>query len=308
MGTFFYFILRIMLACCFGREHGDAKTVSCPFLANQDERKKFEKRCRNVCIEGHPDQEDMKKKLTSYFKEADIDNSGTIEDNEFDTLIEYTAEDARRLGFVPSLETLFNGDIDKIMKYRQQTKEAMQDKKGVITLDSYTKWTLSHIKDKVINSLDKNKKLSENEARQEAADFVKKFKDTLDKKSSWDNALRTYKDMFRNAAEPFTDKYKKTQRGLSRAKFNVMIEIFAEKPRVLGLVPKMTDLYSSSKQLHDERNKLFDTISGNEEFMTYEQFNHWLKDHLTEKVNGTKTEKKVEKKEATKKEDEKKTE
>jgi len=264
-------------------------TTECKDLPSQEDRDKFETKCRNVCIEGHPDREQMISHLKRYFKLADKDGNGTIEENEFDTLIEYTAEDARRHGFVPSLEVLFDGKIDKILEFRKKNFKAMQatsgEKKGQITIDSYINWTLNHIKRKVCEDLDnpKNRKTEEG-ARMEATDFVKGFKKVVNGSSSWENALKDYKSMFEDACEDFTDKSGKKTRGLKFAKFNVMIEIFAEKPRVLGLVPKMTDLYHSSEELLSEREKLFKKISGGQSHMTYEQFNKWLVAHLQEKI------------------------
>jgi hypothetical protein len=48
------------------------------------------------------------------FIKADKNQNGEIERDEFDTLIEFTAEDVRSSGFVPLMTEIFSNDINKM--------------------------------------------------------------------------------------------------------------------------------------------------------------------------------------------------
>lgn len=284
-----------MHACCFRRDGKGGNVFGLSEqkdLPTQEDRDSFETKCRNVCIKDHPDQTNFKKRLEYYFQQADKDHSNTIEREEFDTLVEYTAEDARRHGFVPSLQQLYDGDVQKIMDTRNKLFEDMKatagPQKGQITMDSYKNWALDHVRSKVIDKLDTEKHMTEEEAREAATKLVKEYKGCVSS-NSWDKSLEQFKDMFERASSQFKDSYGNEQSGLEFDRFNVMIEIFAETPRVLGLVPKMTNLYKSADEMLSARKSLFTKITGGQVHMTYDQFRKWLIAHLTEKVSKIKT-------------------
>merc|ERR1712029_199108 len=122
MGHNLIYIIRIMHACCFRRDGKGGNVFGLSEqkdLPTQEDRDSFETKCRNVCIKDHPDQTNFKKRLEYYFQQADKDHSNTIEREEFDTLVEYTAEDARRHGFVPSLQQLYDGDVQNYGHQKQ---------------------------------------------------------------------------------------------------------------------------------------------------------------------------------------------
>jgi len=244
--------------------------VHCPFMADEEERAAFETKVRNICIPDHPDRHALLKQLQCYFEASDENNDQEIQREEFDTLIEYTAEEARRNGFVPTLQTMFGGDINKVIQFRNKTFEEMKGPEGKITLSSYQNWTIKHIRSKVEGMQGK----TAFDTNTEATTFVTKLKEAQTTKN-WDAALEEYKSMFNKAGS-----------GIDKDQWIVMIEVFAETPRVMGLVPKMTDTYKSSEEMREERLKLFNKITEGAEKMTYNQFKAWLVEHLAEKLKA----------------------
>merc|ERR1739845_337150 len=173
-----------------------ASGVKCPYIAENPERLEFEARVRNICIPDHPDREALKKKLQYYFKQSAEKSEEEIAREEFDTLIEYTAEDARRNGFVPTLQEMFNGDLNKVKAHRDNLFDEMKDGGDKIDLEKYQEWTLKHIRGKV----EQMKVKPASETEQEATAFVKKLK-SAQKNNTWDSALREYKEMFQRSGE-----------------------------------------------------------------------------------------------------------
>jgi len=140
-----------MLSCCGTRGKTEFSTegVKCPHLATEKERIAFETRVRNICIPDHPDRKQLQKDLAAIFKASDENNDEEIQREEFDTLVEYTAEEPRRHGFVPTLATMFSGNLAKIKEHRDALFEAMKGDSDKLTYEKYEEWTLEHIKQKV---------------------------------------------------------------------------------------------------------------------------------------------------------------
>lgn len=267
-----------MFSCCTSRSDGlfKASGVSCPYMVDQDERIEFEKRVRNICIPDHPDREALEKQLKCYFEASDENNDEEIQREEFDTLIEYTAEEPRRNGFVPSLATMFQGDLKKVKKHRDDLFEEMKGEGEKIDFEAYKDWTFKHIAKKVL----KMKVTPASQTQNEATEFVSKLK-KAQMWGTWDSALKPYKDMFMNCG---VNVQGKNEKGIAKEQWGILIEVFAETPRIMGLVPKMTDTYKSSEEMRTERNLLFDKITNNQDMMTYTDFKAWLIAHLKEKL------------------------
>jgi len=122
---------------------------------------------------------------------------------------------------------------------------------------------------------------SADKCQQEAAEFVHKLKQGK-AHDEWDKALREYKEMFERSGDIIDET--RGDFGIKKESWNVLISMFAETPRVLGLVPQMKDTYKSSEEMRTQRDKLFDRITGNKEYMTYKTFKTWLVKHLEEKL------------------------
>merc|ERR1712048_995186 len=125
-----------------------------------------------------------------------------------------------------------------------------------------------------------------NSAKDEAHKLVNQLRDAQ-KSGRWDKVLKPYRDMFNRSVE---------RGGIDKPKFDRLVELFAEKPRVLGLVPAMTDLYENDVQkMNSGREEIFSEIFNinNKEpvevdfkadVITWDQFQTWLIAHLKKKL------------------------
>jgi len=269
-----------MISCCGQRDNKPefiTEGVKCPYMATEKERVAFETKVRNICIPDHPDRKQLQKDLATIFKNSDVNNDEEIQREEFDTLVEYTAEEPRRCGFVPTLTQMFSGNLTKVKEHRDALFEAMKGGEDKLNYEKYEEWTLTHIRGKVENMRFKN----EAKVQQEAADFVHKLKKAK-QTGEWDKALREYKDMFERSGEIIDEAAGNF--GIKKENWGILVEMFAETPRLMGLVPQMKDTYKSSDEMKTQRDKLFEKITGGKDYMTYKTFKDWLVVHLKEKL------------------------
>lgn len=87
--------------------------------------------------------------LFNNFVLADKDAKGAVTAEQFDYLVEMSADAPRSLGLAPKTSEMFSGDAERLAARTQLFKSMDKDGGGTITFDEYLEYTMGHIAGKV---------------------------------------------------------------------------------------------------------------------------------------------------------------
>jgi len=219
--------------------------------------------------------------LCDCFMDADADRDGFVNSEEFDFLCEKAAALPRRFGLAPSWRDLYSTVEGRQAARRELFKKVDSSKRGTIGMDDWIQYSFKHIGEKV--------KTMHKETL-DFGDLPKSGKDkflaflktaTSDKKSREHTEL--YQFLFNNFV--FADKEAKG--AVTAEQFDYLVELSANAPRVLGLAPKSTEMFSSDAERLTSRKKLFAIMDKDHGgTITFDEYLSYTMSHIAEKVKG----------------------
>merc|ERR1712014_39010 len=96
--------------------------------------------------------------LFNNFVKADKEAKGAVTAEQFDYLVELSADAPRSLGLAPKSTDMFKSDAERLASRKRLFQGMDKDGGGTITFDEYLDYTIKHIAEKVQGADDKSSK------------------------------------------------------------------------------------------------------------------------------------------------------
>lgn len=193
--------------------------------------------------------------LFKNFVIADTDQKGRVTFEQFDQLVELSADAPRSLGLAPSTEDMFSNDEARTIARKELFDGMDTDGSGTVSFDKYLTYTLDHIKEKVNSELAETPVFAAEDWKTTASAFAPWVRMAVtDKGSSERQELYTF------LTDSFMDADADRDGFVNMEEFDFLCEKAAALPRRFGLAPSWQDLYGNVEGRFEARMKLFKTI------------------------------------------------
>jgi len=193
--------------------------------------------------------------LFKNFVIADTDQKGSVTFEQFDHLVELSANAPRSLGLAPPTDQMFKSTGERRAARKKLFDGMDSDKGGTISFDEYLKYTLEHIAGKV-----------ESKDAEEAVFAVPAWQTTASAFGPWVRAAierqgsQERRELYTFLCDCFMDADADRDGFVSSEEFDFLCEKAAALPRRFGLAPNWRDLYGTVEGRQAARGELFKKV------------------------------------------------
>lgn len=218
--------------------------------------------------------------LLKVFTDADNDSDGCINVDEFTGLIDIAAKLPRHLGFAPSKDETFKGDVELMKKVRAKEFSTMDiNKDGTITFNEFLSYVRRHIAEKLELINQKSDTLYK-----EMPDMGKDEFHTFLINALNDPKGKESKIFYYHLLKVFTEADLDHDGTINVDEFSGLIDRAAALPRKLGFAPTKEDQFKGDKELMKKvRADEFATMDFNKDGnITFNEFLAYTRKHVKE--------------------------
>jgi len=193
--------------------------------------------------------------LFKNFVLADTDQKGSVNFDQFDHLVELSANAPRSLGLAPPTEQMFRSTGER-RAARKKLFESMDfDKGGTISFDEYLKYTVNHIAEKVRSKDAEEPVFSTPKWQTTASAFAPWVRRAMEVPRSEER-----RELYAFLSDCFMDADADRDGFVNSEEFDFLCEKAAALPRRFGLAPSWRDLYSTVEARQAARRELFKKV------------------------------------------------
>jgi len=220
--------------------------------------------------------------LFKNFVLADTDQKGSVTFDQFDHLVELSANAPRQLGLAPTTEQMFRSTGERRAARKKLFDSMDADAGGTISFDEYLKYTIVHIAEKV-----KSKDAAEPVAvtakwQTNASSFAPWVRAAVEKPRSQER-----RELYTFLTDCFMDADADRDGFVNGEEFDFLCEKAAALPRRFGLAPSWRDQYGTVEARQVGRQELFKKIdSSHRGTIGMDDWIQYAFQHVAEKVKG----------------------
>lgn len=191
--------------------------------------------------------------LFKNFVLADSDQKGSVTFQQFDLLVELSANAPRSLDLAPPTEKMFKSAGARRAARKKLFDSMDSDKGGTVSFDEYLKYTIDHIAEKVSN------------ASEEPVFAAPKWQTTASAFAPWvrkaiEPRSEERRELYTFLSDCFMDADADRDGFVNSEEFDFLCEKAAALPRRFGLAPSWRDLYSTVEGRQAARRELFKKV------------------------------------------------
>lgn len=192
--------------------------------------------------------------LFKNFVLADTDQKGMVTFDQFDYLVEISANAPRCLGLAPTTEEMFSSVEDRKIKRRELFDSMDEDGGGTLSFDEFLAYTLDHIREKVNSELAAEPVFNMEDWSTTASAFAPWVRKAVSEKGD------ERKELYSFLVSSFMDADADRDGFVNLEEFDFLCEKAAGLPRRFGLAPSWQDIYGDLKGRIEGRTVLFHKV------------------------------------------------
>jgi len=220
--------------------------------------------------------------LLKNFVIADTDQKGRVTFEQFDKLVELSANAPRSLGLAPPTEDMFKSSSERRAARKKLFDSMDADKGGSISFDEYLKYTVGHIAEKVTSKDAAEPVFTTPKWQTTASDFGLWVRTAMEKTTSLER-----QELYTFLTDCFMDADADRDGFVNSDEFDFLVEKAAALPRRFGLAPAWNDQYGSMEARRAGRKELFKKVdSTNRGTIGIDDWIQYAFRHISEKVRG----------------------
>mmetsp|Transcript_78606 Transcript_78606/g.244111 ORF Transcript_78606/g.244111 Transcript_78606/m.244111 type:complete len:589 (+) Transcript_78606:184-1950(+) len=231
--------------------------------------------------------------LQQSFSKVDSDQDGRIAYAEFDTLVNITAAEPRRLGFAPSIEESYKSQVDKIEGRQKMFKQMDVGNTGFIGFDAFLSFMYTHISNKVKDIEKQNNYKACQctfvpEQPDRTADVMPMDKESFvvfTKRAASDREGPEYATLYRFLLRCFNEADTDFDGKVMPNDFDTLVERAAVLPRMFGFAPTSQEMFKSVDDRKLARSSMFKEMDvRNRKFISFDDWLDWSYAHICKKA------------------------
>mmetsp|Transcript_51735 Transcript_51735/g.147475 ORF Transcript_51735/g.147475 Transcript_51735/m.147475 type:complete len:547 (+) Transcript_51735:118-1758(+) len=220
--------------------------------------------------------------LFKNFVLADTDQKGSVTFEQFDHLVELSANAPRSLDLAPPTEKMFKSNGERRAARKKLFDSMDADKGGAISFDEYLKYTITHIAEKVSSKAAEEPVFAAPKWQTTASAFAPWVRKAIEQPRSEER-----RELYTFLSDCFMDADADRDGFVNSEEFDFLCEKAAALPRRFGLAPSWRDLYSTVEGRQVARLELFKKVDSSKRGTI--GMDDWIQysfKHIEEKVKG----------------------
>mmetsp|Transcript_15661 Transcript_15661/g.39161 ORF Transcript_15661/g.39161 Transcript_15661/m.39161 type:complete len:548 (+) Transcript_15661:54-1697(+) len=220
--------------------------------------------------------------LFKNFVLSDTDSKGSVTFDQFDHLVELSANAPRSLGLAPPTEQMFRSTGERRAARKKLFDGMDADKGGTISFDEYLKYTVQHIAEKVGSKAAEEPVLTTPKWQTTASAFAPWVRKAIEQPRSEER-----RELYTFLSDCFMDADADRDGFVNGDEFDFLCEKAAALPRRFGLAPSWRDLYHTVEARQAARRELFLKVDSSKRGTI--GMDDWIQysfGHIEEKVRG----------------------
>jgi len=220
--------------------------------------------------------------LFKNFVLADSDQKGSVTFEQFDHLVELSANAPRALDLAPPTEQMFKSAGERRAARKKLFDSMDSDRGGTISFDEYLKYTINHIAEKVRSKAAEEPAFATPKWQTAASAFAPWVRKAIEKPRSDER-----RELYTFLSDCFMDADADRDGFVNSEEFDFLCEKAAALPRRFGLAPSWRDLYSTVEGRQAARRELFKKVDSSKRGTV--GLDDWIQysfRHIEEKVKG----------------------